>query len=64
MGNMFSAHSFLNMILYLGTASMTFHGLFGESGTRKEWIFGLAFWMLYPIITELVMNLKAKMFAY
>jgi hypothetical protein len=63
MGNMFSAHSFLNMTLFLGSASMTFHGLLGESGTRKEWILGLALWMLYPLVTELLMNIKAKMFA-
>ena len=64
MGNMLSAHSFLNFILFLGSASITFHGLFGESGTQKEWIFGLALWMLYPLITELLMNFKAKIFAY
>jgi hypothetical protein len=67
MGAMISGHTALNMVLYIYSIGLFFSGLFGSSdniaSARLKWIAGLIFWFVYPIITETLMNFKAKYFA-
>jgi hypothetical protein len=67
MGSHFSAHTLINLILYLGSAGMFFAGLAGKEtqmlSSRKLWIAGLIIWLTYPVLTEILMNIKAKLAA-
>jgi hypothetical protein len=64
MGTMLSAHTALNMLLYMGSIGLFFSGIFGSSENvsreRLKWISGIILWLVYPIITETLMNIKAK----
>jgi len=64
MGTILSAHTAINMVIYLGSIGLFFSGIFGSSENvtreRLKWISGIILWFIYPIITETLMNIKAK----
>lgn len=65
MGSVLSLHTSLNAALCLGSIAAITHSLCtpSQAGTYKIhlWI-GIAVYLFYPIITELLINLKAALF--
>jgi hypothetical protein len=66
MGTILSAHTALNLLMYMSSIGLFISGLFGSSENvaldRQKWVSGLILWLVYPIVTETLMNIKAKFF--
>jgi hypothetical protein len=63
MGSAISAHAYINMFFTMTSIGIFAAGLAGatenEEFDRALWIAGLVGFFLYPIITEIMLNLKA-----